>query len=131
MHGQRTISAPWVAMVASVALWFAGAGDPAFERNSSAADSAAVQIHGAGLQPGQLSDVELSAMPRVSVDVEDHGQHARFDGVPVAAILTRFGAPLGKELRADKLTLVLLVGAADGYRAAFALAELDPALRIG
>lgn len=87
----------------------------------------AVTVQGEGLKLGVLSATDLAGMPRVSVVAEDHGQKARFEGVPLSAVLERFGATLGEHLRGDKLVLVLVVGAADGYRAVFALPELDPA----
>lgn len=86
-----------------------------------------VTVQGEGLRAGVLSATDLAGMTRVSVVAEDHGQRARFEGVPLSAVLARFGAPLGEHLKGDKLTLVLVVGAADGYRAVFALPELDPA----
>lgn len=86
-----------------------------------------VTVQGEGLRAGVLSAADLAGMPRVSVVAEDHGKKARFEGVPLSAVLERFGAPMGEHLRGDKLTLVLVVAAADGYRAVFALPELDPA----
>ena len=43
-------------------------------------------------------------------------------------ILRRAGVPLGEALRGDALRFCVLVKAADGYKAAFSLAELDPAV---
>lgn len=88
--------------------------------------AAAVAISGEGLTPLTLGPAELAALPRVSVDAEDHGTRARFEGVPLAVLLDRAGAPLGEKLRHGKIALVVVVGAADGYRAVFALPELDP-----
>ena len=42
-------------------------------------------------------------------------------------LLTTAGVQLGDKLRGQRLTEVLLVEAADGYKVAFALAEVDPA----
>jgi hypothetical protein len=50
-----------------------------------------------------------------------------YEGVSVADLLQRAGAPLGKQLRGPQLALYVLVSAADGYRAVFALPEFDPA----
>jgi hypothetical protein len=84
-------------------------------------------IQGAGLTTTTVTAADLASMPRVSVEVDDHGTHAKFEGVALSTLLTRAGAPLGEGLRGDKLALALVVKAADGYRAVFALAELDPA----
>ena len=44
-------------------------------------------------------------------------------------LLGAVGAPAGEALRGKNLALYVRVSAADGYRAVFALAELDPDLR--
>jgi hypothetical protein len=41
-------------------------------------------------------------------------------------LLCRADVPLGKQLRGPRLKLYVVVEAADGYRAVFALAEFDP-----
>jgi len=67
-------------------------------------------------------------MPQVTEHVADEkGNPVTYVGVPLSEILARAGAPLGKALRGKQMTLYLLVTASDGYRALFALAELDPA----
>src|SRR5262249_62182964 len=49
-----------------------------------------------------------------------------WDGVPLIEILKSAGAPTGEALRGPALSLYVVVGAADHYRAVFALGELDP-----
>ncbi len=67
-------------------------------------------------------------MPQVTEHVTDEkGAPVTYEGVALSEILERAGAPLGKALRGKQMTLYLLVTASDGYRALFALAELDPA----
>jgi hypothetical protein len=72
---------------------------------------------------------DLAQLPRVSANVVDEkGNQAVYEGVPVAEILRRVGAPLGplgKDLRGKAMDLYLLVTASDGYRVVFALPELD------
>ncbi len=71
---------------------------------------------------------ELDAMPRETAGVVDEkGNHATYDGVPLIEILRRVGSPSGHDMRGKQVTLYLLVGASDGYHAVFAIAELDPA----
>ena len=67
-------------------------------------------------------------MPRDTANVvDDKGNHAVYEGVPVIELLRRAGVPTGKELRGKQLTLYVLVTASDGYHAVFAVAEFDPA----
>jgi len=74
-----------------------------------------------------LGGSDLAAIPHRSVTVaDDHGVKAVYDGIPIVEILQRAAVPLGKELRGPRMTLCVVATAADGYRAAFALAEFDP-----
>src|SRR4029077_1811118 len=68
-------------------------------------------------------------MPRAMVRAREHdAPESAFEGVLLSSILERAGAPLGERLRGPALRLGVLVHAADGYRALFSLAELDPRL---
>ena len=79
-------------------------------------------------KPLSLAASDLKALPRKRVEVkaEDGTMHV-YEGVLVAEILNRAGAPLGAELRGGALASYVLASAADGYKAVFSLAELDPA----
>lgn len=94
---------------------------------ASPPSAARVEVSGAGIDALALGAAELAKLPRHSVRGSDHGVEAVFEGVSLADVLVLAGTPLGKALRGEALGLVLVVGAADGYRAVFALAELDPA----
>lgn len=77
--------------------------------------------------PLLLTMTELKAMPMEKVTAKDHdGPTATYEGVALHAILSRAGVPQGETLRGEALQIVVLVKAADGYKAAFSLAELDP-----
>ncbi|HVF29189.1 MAG TPA: molybdopterin-dependent oxidoreductase, partial [Pyrinomonadaceae bacterium] len=52
---------------------------------------------------------------------------AAFEGLELVEVLKLAGVKFGEELRGKSLALFLVVDAADGYRAVFALPELDPA----
>lgn len=91
------------------------------------AAAAGVTLSGEGLETLSFSAADLAAMPRVTVDADDHGTRARFEGVPVSVLLAKAKAPIGEARRHGRAALVVLVGAADGYNAVYALAELDPA----
>jgi len=74
-----------------------------------------------------LSAAQIAAAPHVTITADDHGTAAKFEGVPLATVLSMSGVQLGDSLRGPRLTEVVLATAADGYKVSFALAELDPA----
>lgn len=77
--------------------------------------------------PLTLTLTELEAMPAETISAKDHdGSNASYQGVSLHAVLVRAGAPQGESLRGGALQLCVLVKAADGYKVAFTLAELDP-----
>jgi hypothetical protein len=85
-----------------------------------------LRVSGAPGRDLVLTERDLAQMSRVSASVVDEkGNQAIYEGVPVAEILRRVGAPLGKDLHGKEMDLYLLVTASDGYRAVFALPELD------
>ncbi len=90
--------------------------------------SVLVQVTGEVPQPLALSGGDLAKLPRQEIRAKRHdGVESQFAGVPLVEILAKAGAPIGKELRGPAMALYLVVEAADGYRAVFALSELDPA----
>ena len=70
---------------------------------------------------------DLARLPQQTVKTTDHDAPATFQGVLVSDVLARVDVPSGEKLRGKLMALYLLVEAADGYRAVFALPELDPA----
>ena len=96
--------------------------------DTASAPKAEVRITGKVGQPLVLTETDISLLPQKSIDVsDDHGVHANYRGVALASLLDRAKAPLGKDLRGRAMRLYLVVHAADGYEAVFALPELDPA----
>lgn len=80
------------------------------------------------MRPLKLSPTDLAKLPRSSVKAKGHdGKEATFEGIALAEILKLAGVEFGERLRGKALANYLLVEAADGYRAVFALPELDPA----
>ena len=74
-----------------------------------------------------LKPADLATMPRVTVTVKQpDGRGVTHEGVLVAELLKRVGAPLGKALRGDAMATYVVASATDGYRVVFSLAELDP-----
>lgn len=70
----------------------------------------------------------IAALPRLDAVGTAHGKTLHCQGVSLAALLRASGAMPAEPLRGAQLGRVLVVTARDGYRAAFALAELDPSL---
>jgi hypothetical protein len=74
-----------------------------------------------------ITAAQIANAPHVAVDAHDHGGAAHFEGVPLSAVLSLAGVQLGDAMRGPRMAEVLLVEAADEYKVAFALAELDAA----
>lgn len=90
-----------------------------------------VTVIGADRHVRTFTAAEVAAMPhRHGLLVGEGGRPARaYEGVAVSDLLQAVGAPAGKALRGPALADVVVVKGADGYRAAFGLAEMDPDMR--
>jgi hypothetical protein len=77
-----------------------------------------------------ITAVHIANSPRVTVSVAERDKTVQFEGVPLATLLAMAGVQLGDALRGPRMTEVLVVTAADGYKVAFALAEVDPAFAV-
>jgi hypothetical protein len=77
-----------------------------------------------------VTAAQIASLPHVTVEVSDHDTPAKFEGVPLSAVLSLTGIPLGDTLRGPRLTEVLLVSASDGYHVTYALAEIEPAFAV-
>jgi DMSO/TMAO reductase YedYZ molybdopterin-dependent catalytic subunit len=96
--------------------------------STGAGSSVRLEVHGEVPRVLSLSAAEYAKLPRRTVRAMGHdGVESQFQGVPVFEILARAGVRFGQELRGKAMTLFLVVEASDGYRAVFALPELDPA----
>jgi hypothetical protein len=93
------------------------------------ASAQSIALSGLAGEKLQLSAADLAAMPHHSVTLQLEGKTEACDAVPLSLILAKVGAPQGKALKGPELADVALVGAADGYRVALALAETDPLMR--
>jgi DMSO/TMAO reductase YedYZ molybdopterin-dependent catalytic subunit len=64
-----------------------------------------------------------------------HNTHSnadeKYEGVPLAELLAKHGAPLGKDLRGPALALCVVATGSDGYRAVFSLVEIDASFHPG
>lgn len=87
-----------------------------------------LSVSGEVEKPLKLTAADLAKLPHRSVRAKGHdGKEAEFEGVPLVEILKLAGVKFGEDLRGKNLALYLVVEAADGYRAVYALPELDPA----
>jgi len=93
----------------------------------AALQAQAIQITSDQGHTTSLNPEQIAKLPHVTVNATDHDTPAQFEGVPMAAVLGAVGITLGDTLRGERLTEVLLIEAADGYKVVFALAEFDPA----
>jgi len=85
-------------------------------------------IGGEVANPVKLTASDLAKLPRRSVQAKDHdGKETTFEGIELAEVLALAGVKSGEQLKGKELALFLVVDAADGYRAVFALPELDHA----
>jgi len=75
-----------------------------------------------------LTESSLRTLPRISVVAEFHGKSQEFQGVDLLAALKLAGLEPTTSLRGAALSLIVVAEGADGYRAAFSLAELDPTI---
>jgi hypothetical protein len=83
-----------------------------------------VEIEGGS--KSDLTAVDLAKLARREVKGKDHdGKEHSFAGVYLKSILLPAGVKFGNDLRGPRLVMFLLVEAAEGYHAVFALAELD------
>jgi len=90
------------------------------------ASDATFTVAGDVKTPLTLNARDLKAMPRTTVTVTAEGRDEHYEGVLIGEILKRAGAPLGRDLTGAAVATYVVASAKDGYRALFALAELDP-----
>ena len=97
---------------------------------SAAAAAEGVTVAGLTGQKLELSAADIAALPHQPVTLQlEGGKSEACEGAPLSAILAKVDAPQGKALRGPEMADVVMVGAADGYRVALALAETDPLMR--
>ena len=76
---------------------------------------------------GKAVSVTLAALERRTVVTQDRGLRAEFQGVALRDVLIKAGVAFGDALKGRALARVIVASAPDGYRAAYAIAELDAA----
>lgn len=83
--------------------------------------------------PVALSPADFHALPHMSLTVHNGHTDANetYTGVPLGTLLEKVNAPMGKELRGDKMTSYLVATGSDGYSVVLSLAEVDPEFHSG
>jgi len=75
---------------------------------------------------GRKATVQLAGLERKVVETADAaGLKTTHEGVPLRDVLAKAGVPMGSGLKGPGLARVVIATAADDYRVAFALAEVD------
>ncbi len=86
-------------------------------------DSAAIPallVKGAVKQELRLTLNDLKSMPRTKVTARGHdGSTHEYEGVTLASLLTKAGAPQAGDLRGKSMSLCVVAEGSDGYRAVF------------
>jgi hypothetical protein len=76
--------------------------------------------------PLKLTVADLAAMPRSTAKVPNPaGGDYTYEGVSLAEVMKRAGAPNGGSLRGNALASYILAKASDGYQVVFTLGEID------
>jgi hypothetical protein len=80
-----------------------------------------------------VSPGSFRALPHIAVTV--HNGHTNtaetYSGVPLATLLEKVNAPLGKELHGEAMTSYVVATGSDGYSVVLSLAEIDPEFHAG
>ena len=73
------------------------------------------------------------ALPHITITVHNGHTNAAetYSGVPLATLLAKVNAPLGKELRGQAMTSYVIATGSDGYSVVLSLAEVDPSFHEG
>ena len=103
---------------------------PATGAATAPAQDPILKVGGDVPTPAQLNLSDLSRMPRTDVRVKDRdGNEITYSGVSLTEVLRAAGLKLDPSSipNRDIVGCYILVQAADGYRAVFASAEVDPA----
>jgi hypothetical protein len=84
-------------------------------------------------EPVVLLPVEFHAFPHITIKV--HNSHKDVDenysGVPLATLLAKVNAPVGKQLQKEAFMNYIIAVGSDGYSVVLSLAEVDPSFRSG
>lgn len=121
--GKHSRASYWLAIAMTLATAW-----PACAKQASAGEAgpAIVLVDESGKSIA-IERERLAKLPRKQVAADDRdGKRHTWEGPLLGDVLESADVPLGKALRGPRVALYVVVDAADGYRAVFALAEIDP-----
>lgn len=115
--------APVLLLMAACLAWSLG------NAAAQAPPEVLLTVTGAEGKTLRLTAADLEKLPRRTLRAADRGQEdSSYEGTALADVMRLAGAPLGEALKhGDHPAWYVLVEAKDGYKALFALSELDPA----
>ena len=85
-----------------------------------------ITVIGVGGNSIRLTAADLAQLPQQKVQAIDHGTAVTFQGVLLTDLLAKVDTPSAEKYRGTAASYYVLVQAADGYRAVFSWAEIDP-----
>jgi hypothetical protein len=91
----------------------------------AACQSPSLIADGADGKTLKVTMADLSKLPQHTINATEHKTPATFEGVLLSDLLAKVDVPSGEKLRGKLMAMYVIVEAADGYRAVFALPELD------
>lgn len=97
----------------------------ALATTTRAQSPASIELIGLRGQHRTLAAADVAALPHRELSASAHQMSGKFFGVSLADVLRLVDVPHGDSLRGPALATYVLIEAGDGYRALFALAELD------
>jgi hypothetical protein len=119
----RTASISAIILAAVVGLHGQGTRQP--RRLPPEIAPATITVTGVSGKVIDITAADLFNLPQHTVKVMDHGTPATFEGVLLAEVLAKVDLPIGEKFHSTAASYYLVVEGKDGYRAAFAWAELD------
>jgi hypothetical protein len=83
--------------------------------------------------PVTIPPADFRTLPHTTITVHNGHTDAteNYSGVPLATLLEKVNAPMGKELRGDAMASYLVATGSDGYAVVLSLAETDPSFHPG
>ncbi|HST52007.1 MAG TPA: molybdopterin-dependent oxidoreductase [Pyrinomonadaceae bacterium] len=119
--------AKFICLVAALLFALCAHAAAAQTATAKAEDKVLLSVGGEVPKPLGLTAGDLSKLPRRSIKAKDHdGKEYTFEGVELVEVLRLAGVGFGEHLRGKAVANYLLVEASDGYKAVFALPEVDP-----
>lgn len=121
-----------VPAVMAIALLLAATPPPVHAdqaKSTAAVVAATLRVTGEDGRTQTLDLAALARLPQHTTHAEAHGKAVACSGPMLIDVLGTVGVVHGEALRGKNLALYVRADAADGYRAVFALAELDPGFR--